>query len=248
MNRAPIASARTTVARALADTRAFRPLQGRGLRGLATPAFDLNGEDPAQALDRLIAGGQRYKHDRTSTVAAVTAGHQHWVIKRYNHQGLLHSLKRCLTGSRARKSFVRGLLLRQLGIPTPRPIAYLETRAGLLPGDGYIVCEQSRGETLHQLLMAGTLDHRDWPEIVARTRELVLKLHRLGITHGDIKHTNLLLDGDCLEIIDLDSLRIHRWHWQFERQRRKDEKALGTRIGGDPVAYVARKKVELGLV
>jgi len=232
---------------ALADKGAFPPLRGKGLGGLATPGFDLGGDDLGQTLHQLIAVGQRYKHDQTSTVAAVAAGGQRWVIKRYNHQGWLHGLKRCLASSRARKSFVRGLVLRHLGIPTPRPIAYLDTRRGPLPGDGYIICEQSRGETLHQLLMSGQLDRRRWPAVVALTRELVLRLHALGITHGDIKPTNLLLDGDRLEIIDLDSLGIHRWRWSFERQRRKDIRALDTRIGGDPAAYVARKKIELGL-
>lgn len=245
MNREVSAAARA-VQRALADTRAFPPLRGKGLRGLATPGFDLRGDDLGQTLGRLIAAGQRYKHDQTSTVAAVAAGGQRWVVKRYNHQGWLHGLKRCLISTRARKAFVRGLLLRHLGIPTPRPIAYLDTRRGPLPGDGYIVCEQSRGQTLHQLLMSGQLDHSHWPAVVALTRELVLRLHALGITHGDIKPTNLLLDGDHLEIIDLDSLRIHRWGWSFERQRRKDMRALDTRIGGDPAAYVARKKIELG--
>jgi len=243
-----VAEAVDTLRVQLRQGRGFRRLAGRHHRGLAVAGFPLDDQHLKETLDQLISQGHCYKHDQTSTVASARFDDQDWVIKRYNHQGLIHGLRRCFTTSRARKSFVLGLLLDRLGIATPKPLAYIETRSGPLPGDGYIVCEKSPGETLHHLLMTGQLDRALWPAVVAQTRELVAALHHLGITHGDVKHTNLLLGGDRLEIIDLDSLRIHRRLRRFERDRRKDASAVDNRVGGDPAAYIARKKVELGLI
>lgn len=226
----------------LREGRGFRRLAGSYHRGLAVAGFALEEEHLKVTLDQLIREGHRYKHDQTSTVVSARLGDQDRVIKRHNHQGLIHGLRRRFTTSRARRSFVLGLLLDRLGIATPKPLAYIETFFGQLPGDGYIICEKSAGETLHHLLMSGQLDPARWSGVVAQTRELVTALHALGITHGDIKHTNLLLDGDRLEIIDLDSLRVHRCQWRFERRRQKDMNAVDNRVGGDAGLYIERKK------
>lgn len=245
MINAEILSAHKELQAELAAEKDYTVIENRGGRGLIHRQCCLDTETLPDWFDEQLLTSDRYKHDTTSTVAPCCYGDNHWVIKRYNRQNFVHGLKLTLRSSRARRAFLVGLLLRKLGINTPKPLAYLETRSGILPGNSYILYEKSSGDTLHDLLMTGRLQAEQWPSIVDRTRILVGKLHRLGITHGDIKHTNLMLCGERLEVIDLDSLRIHRMPWRFARHQGKDLRAVEKRIGGDPEAYVAYKKVAL---
>lgn len=185
-------------------------------------------------LDQLLLHGQLIKHDRTSTVASIDAEGQAWIVKRYNNRGLLHSLRMCVGGARAKKAFYRGLLLQSLDIATPEPLFYvIKYRLGL-PYTSYIVNVRSQGEPLCDLFDRGQISTDDWAQAMTQAEDLVGRLHRLGITHGDLKSPNLLFDGIRLEVIDLDSLRVHRWQQAFRRFRDKDLNVLATRVTNYP--------------
>ncbi len=193
-----------------------------------------DGDAHWRQLDRLLETGRRIKHDHASTVAAVHIRDKTWVIKRYNHRGTVHSLRQRLGGVRGRRALRRGLLLRELGIATPRPLFCVVRRRRGLPWNSYIVTECSAGEPICDLFDRGQLGPAQWERVSASTRKLVSRLHGFAITHGDVKTPNILWDGQHLEIIDLDALRIHRCRALFERFRAKDERTLAQRVAAYP--------------
>lgn len=59
-----------------------------------------------------------------------------------------------------------------------------------------------------------------------RVNDLVLALLRVmadqGVSHGDMKHTNILYDGTGVVLTDLDAMRIGRTGWLRRYRCRRD--------------------------
>jgi serine/threonine protein kinase len=53
-------------------------------------------------------------------------------------------------------------------------------------------------------------------------KELLNKLAEHNITHGDLKHSNILITKNGPVLTDLDSMRTHRFSWMFKIRRTKD--------------------------
>lgn len=216
-------------------SRFFSPIKGAHARG----ACDIELLDFCQAqgdlcatLDDLIAKGFLYKSDSTSTVASVQVQDNHWLIKRYNHKGLPSTLKLLARASRAERAFHRALLLRKLHIATPQPLLYVVRYRKHLPYCCYIVSEKSQGDTLCNLFDNQGLSAEQWPVVVNQVADMLAQLHAQGITHGDIKPTNLLYHNGRVELIDLDAMRVHWLPTVFDRFKAKDYSALKRRVGG----------------
>ncbi|MFA5631243.1 MAG: glycosyltransferase [Porticoccaceae bacterium] len=184
------------------------------------------------ALNALIEAGHLYKSDQTSSVASVDVDGTGWVIKRYNNKGLVSTLKLVLRPSRAQRAFYKALILRNLEVQTPAPLMYVVTYKHGLPYCSYIINERSKGDTICNLADSNRIGRDEWPAVVAKTGNILDKLHLRGITHGDIKPTNILLDNGEIELIDLDSMRIHWSKKMFRHFRDKDLNALNSRVAG----------------
>jgi len=92
-------------------------------------------DEMAQALsnpDALIENGYLLKSGNTATVARVEIAGKTYVLKRYKIKKRVHSILRGLRWSRAAVSWLNGLLLEMLGIPTAKSYAYalIEERWG----------------------------------------------------------------------------------------------------------------------
>ena len=174
------------------------------------------------APDAAMAQGRLLKDGRTSTVAQVEQGGRLLVVKRYNLKNLRHALGRLWRPSRAWHSWREGHRLLFFGVATPRPLAVLEERVGPLRRRAFLVSAFCPGPNLLQCLEA------DQEPAAEMAREIVLlfaTLHRLRISHGDLKATNLLWHEGRLLVIDLDavvqhrSARSHARAWQKDRVR-----------------------------
>lgn len=162
-------------------------------------------------LDQLIqrpaavmARGRVLKHDAVTTVVEVGDGERRWVVKRYNTKNLWHAVRRALRTSRAVNCWHAADRLRQAGIDTPRPVAVLEERLfGILRGRSWFIHEFVDGETLDQAL----LRNRNQSALVSQATDIVLRLKRAGIVHGDLKATNFLVSGERIYLLDLDATR-----------------------------------------
>jgi len=188
--------------------------------------------DQAEALaplladpDAWIASGTLLKDGRTATVATVVIDGRTLVVKRYNIKGHAHALSRALRPSRAWHAWVEGHRLRLLGIPTPTPLAVIESRNGPLRGRAWLITEHCSGESLRR--------HYDGTETQPPTVAegdaictLFQTLQRARISHGDLKSHNLFWHDGRLSLIDLDAMVQHRSQSAYARAWRKDRARL----------------------
>ena len=211
---------------------------------------DFGGDKTASiisGIDPLLESGTIIKTDRATTVAKVTVAGRDVIIKRYNNQGFLNSLKYTLAGSRARRVWRETYLLQQLEIATPSALAYFDVFHRGRVIRSYLINEFCPAPILHYLLLDKLISITDWPAIADKVRQLLCRLHAKGVTHGDIKNSNIIYDEGELILIDLDSLIIHRSAKKLQRHINKDLNAFETKINSDPNEYIKRKKIELNI-
>ena len=179
----------------------------------------------APLLDDLDAScpGELLKDGNTATVWRTATQGRSLVVKRYNVKDRWHGLTRIIRESRASVSWRNAHMLHMFGIETPAPVAYCLNRADRLRPVGYFLAEEVVGINLRDWI-----DERynDQPEevrrVAAMAADLLARLERLQITHGDLKATNFILSDDRLFLIDLDSMHLHRFRPTFGRAWRRD--------------------------
>lgn len=173
--------------------------------------------------DAAIHGGRLLKDGGTCTVASASAGGDTVVIKRYNLKHWRHALSRAWRPSRAWHAWKEAHRLGFYGIATPRPLALVEERLGLLRGRAFLLTDYCPGENLLALLSPDAAPPAEIGEALTR---LFALLHRLKISHGDLKATNLLWHGGEVVLIDLDATRQHRSTKGYARAWRRDRARL----------------------
>lgn len=190
--------------------------------------FDRHFCQGAQALefiediDALTDKGRILKSDNTTCVSRISWNGKDVVIKRYNHKGFVHSLRHTIKRSRARRGWLHAHRLGVLNIATPRPLAYIENRKGLLVWKSYLVTEYVEGQKLYVFLRNATVGEK---ERLSMTRQVVAMLDDLGryrISHGDLKHTNILTTENGPVLTDLDGMQAHKLYLFYLIKRTKD--------------------------
>lgn len=158
----------------------------------------------------VMARGRVLKHDATTTVTLVRGDGCGWVIKRYNTKNLWHALRRQLRTSRALNCWRAAAWLRDAGIDTPRPVAVLEERYWrVLRGRSYLICKFIDGETLDKVLGRQALEGHvgDNDALIEQAAGIIRRLREHDIVHGDLKATNLVVQGGRVFLLDLDAAR-----------------------------------------
>jgi tRNA A-37 threonylcarbamoyl transferase component Bud32 len=175
-----------------------------------------------RAADALMRQGQVLKDDRASFVSRVLWNGHDTVVKRYNHRSLWHSLRHTIKGSRAKRNWLSAHRLVHLKIATPEPLAYIDQYRGPLLWQSYFVTRFVPGPQVHEILRDATII----PAQKERVSDLVLELlHRMaehGVSHGDMKHTNILYDGTNVVLTDLDAMRSGGAGWLCRHRYRRD--------------------------
>ncbi|MGA2093473.1 MAG: lipopolysaccharide kinase InaA family protein [Sedimentisphaerales bacterium] len=169
--------------------------------------------DFIEQIDTLMNKGQIFKNDKTSYVSRLMWNGKDIVIKRYNHRGLFHLLRHTIMGSRAKQSWLYGYRLMMLGIPTPKPVAYIELRKGPLVWKSYLITEYVDGQNLHYFLRDKAIGQERRFVVVRQILEMIENLHKNKITHRDLKPTNILVTADGPALTDLDAITVHKLNW-----------------------------------
>ena len=188
----------------------------------------------ADALDR--SPECTLKHARTTRVSAATLdgpdGPCELVFKRYNPKGLLWALRYSVRRSGGLRSWRAANALVTRHIPTAVPVAAWERRAGPILFDSGVVTERLVGaEELHAFVASTLAKLTGRQKVQARRKTAALlaallrNMHDRGLTHRDLKASNLLIVRDGADVrdvflIDLDGLRIVGD--VSDRRRRKD--------------------------
>jgi len=129
------------------------------------------------------------------------------VLKRHNLHKAGNVLKDLFRASKARRSYRKAYHLELLGIPTARVIATADRRAaGLLLRSYFLMHEVPGARQLGAILaMNGRVDRR----LVWEAGELIGRLHDEGLSHRDLKETNLVADDrGRLHLLDLNGLQF----------------------------------------
>lgn len=180
------------------------------------------------APDEAIARGSLLKAGNSATAALIRTGTCSFVIKRYNLnlRPLTKAVRAFLRPSRARISWLNAHRLRALKIPSPAPIALVERRLGPIRTTGYFVSEYIAGDTGDRVFRRTDLSHSQICSIAAKTAQLLGRLWDAGLTHGDLKGSNLLYCGNEPLLLDLDATRRHRIPAVLRFRRARDCRRL----------------------
>ncbi|MGI9328215.1 MAG: lipopolysaccharide kinase InaA family protein [Pseudomonadales bacterium] len=201
----------------LRDCTEFHAARGPGRRFVCRreslgPMLKQFAQDPEAVLHTATV----IKAGNTATVMRVMLDGESRIVKRYNIKGAMHRLRQSLRSkSRAERSWRNGHRLRFLRIPTPEPIALLETRHFGLRDVAYLITEDLGQLDLLGELKEQPLSQRRINQIV----ELFESLRLAKLCHGDTKATNLLVHNDALYLIDLDSMRTSVGGFDRDRER-----------------------------
>jgi tRNA A-37 threonylcarbamoyl transferase component Bud32 len=177
-------------------------------------------------IDSLMDTGRILKRGNTCYVSAVCFNNLRIVIKRYNNKGFFHSVRHTIKGSRACRCWLYGHRLGMLNIPTPRPLAFIVQKKGGLIWQSYIVTDYVEGQKLYDFLKSNQPEQQKFLLINEQLKILMKKLSKYRITHGDLKHTNILVTKDDVVLTDLDSLKFHRFGFCYRIRQSKDIKRL----------------------
>ena len=176
--------------------------------------------DSSAKLDRLIDSGSMLKDGNSATVVKAVVAGQPVVIKRYNLKNRWIAFKRLFQTSRARHSWYNAHLLEFMHLVTPAPIALLEEKWGPFTRRAYLITAWSAGESFGDMIDSGKAS----PEQATLFADLFQGLERAGVSHGDMKATNFLLDENGIKLIDLDAMRFHSRSGLFEKRFQKDRR------------------------
>ncbi|MBE0575117.1 MAG: phosphotransferase [Desulfuromonadales bacterium] len=161
--------------------------------------------DPDQAFEgaRICKPGSRNHTGQVELAGGC------YLLKRYNCRGWIYRFQNSMRPSRAVKNWdlMHHFLVR--GIPVPDPYLCLEERCCRLLGRSYILMKFFSGETLRQLWPK--LDERGCIDLVASLANLLGRMHRFGLLHGDLKWDNIMVQRDSrsmyIQLIDFDGAR-----------------------------------------
>jgi len=198
---------------------------------------DINPADLIEQIDALLHAGQVIKNGDTCHVSRLVWNHKDVVVKRYNHKGIVHSLRHTIKKSRARKAWLHAHRLQALNVATPRPVAYIEHRKGLLVWQSYLVTEYVEGTMLHSFIRDNNIAQRHRLDAITQVVDLLNRLWKYRITHGDLKHTNVLVTERGPILTDLDAMMVHRWKFLYRSKQKKDVERFLRKTNVSPDLY-----------
>lgn len=216
---------RQAIKKTLRTSKRFQAFKMDAFRGVTTKEF-FESSDLKQNvlhLDQLMCDGQILKDGNTCFVSRINLAGQQIVVKRYNHKGIMHSLRHTIKHSRARHCWLSAHRLAMFEIATPKPLAFVEQMKGPLVWNCYILTEYIEAPKLSEILSDSTLKQDQRQKLADETAQILAKLGIHRITHGDAKHTNILIGEHGPILTDLDSMKLHRCNCTYRLYRKKDQ-------------------------
>ncbi len=177
-------------------------------RSYQSPAFQLFINNPQASFK--APETQILKAGRTATVASINLAGRKLVVKRYNIKSFWHGLSLLFKPSRARLSWRLAHQLQFVGLPTAKPVAFIEKRFLGLRRNAYFVMEYIEGQRADVFFDHFSPEKSQDQTIAKRIIALFFNLARLRLSHGDLKITNILINSNQEPVlIDLDGMREH---------------------------------------
>ncbi len=160
------------------------------------------------------------------------------VLKYYHPKKIFKKLNYRIRGSRCQRSWIAGLALDKVGIPTPKPLLIAEQTSalGLLNSQSLLVTERAAGTSLRSLP----------PERLEMVIPLLTNHFELfsdyHIAHGDLKASNIIVDdANQPSFIDLDATRFLLSGKAWDRARASDRLRFKRNWQNHPAATMMEK-------
>ncbi|MHC4657570.1 MAG: lipopolysaccharide kinase InaA family protein [Planctomycetota bacterium] len=208
----------------LRTNKRHQEIKKRSYRGVAARDFFEEADfcEFLEDIDELMQRGQILKDGNTCFVSHISLAGKEVVVKRYNHKGIIHSVRHTIKKSRARRGWLHAHRLRMLNIATPRPLAYIESCKRIIVWKSYLITEYVRGQKLYDFMRDGKTDKDQRSKVTEQVKEVLERLGKYRITHGDLKHTNILITEKGPVLTDLDGMKVHEYEWLYRIRRAKD--------------------------
>lgn len=149
--------------------------------------------DFAASLPETFTKTGRTLYAGRNIVKEMDAGVQTLIVKKYHRPNIAQRVAYSFfKRSKAERAFDFAIRMRGLGIDTPHEVACVETRQHGMLDDSYFVSLPCMLPSLSSLLRRTDFDKRVADELAA----FVVRLHELGVMHGDLNLTNILYEQD----------------------------------------------------
>jgi len=160
----------------------------------------------------LVALGEPLRANKARHTVLLSWQSQQFVLKHYNEHTWRHALKQCVSPSRAWSTWSTTHRLVAAGVATPRPVACVENRWGVLRRDSFLMYPYVEGQTLRKCLLAEKRQHPTNAEHLWRQlSDLWRRLGQLRVSLADTNAGNFIIGPNGqLWVIDLDKARFHR--------------------------------------
>lgn len=192
-------------------------------------------------IHKLMSSGRILKDDTATTVVRAMWSGRDVVVKRYNYRGIFRAIADAARGSRARRAWRKGHLLLRIGVATPEPLAFIETKKFGLVRESFLITPYIEGANFHHYIRNKNLPADAIRRVAEQVRKILDTLATHKISHGDTKPSNFLVAGDVPVITDLDSMKIHRTTPMAQRWAKKDLMRFLTRINTDDIPAETRR-------
>jgi hypothetical protein len=160
-------------------------------------------------------------------VIVVEIDNRQVVIKRSNTKHWSQAFRRLFSRSRAKKNWMNANRLLSLGLKTFEPIAMVEERIGPLKWRSYLVCSYIQGIDALHYFACGAKPQQEWPHVANNIATLLDALSGHWISHRDLNLSNIILVDHQPWLIDLDSMRQHRFRlWANRGAKRERERFM----------------------
>ena len=202
---------------------------------------DVNSKDSelAQALadiDSCFAlKGKRLTQDPKSFVTRHTLDGQVFYRKCYVKSGKY--LRKYLGRSRVRAEWENLQFFQQIGVRTPKILAYGERKKGLMFERGALVTAEVSGavdlESLARDKQSVLYEPHAFRVICQQVAEFTRRLHDNRFAHNDLDWRNILVVPETLEVYFFDCPAGQRWCWPFLNYRKMKDLAHLDKIARD---------------
>jgi tRNA A-37 threonylcarbamoyl transferase component Bud32 len=161
--------------------------------------------------DLAFEGAQILKQGSRNHAGVVEIAGVRYVLKRYNCRGWGYRIGNAFRRSRAVRTWLVNWQYLVRGVPVPEPLLCLEERRCRLLLRSYILMEFVEDSVSLRARWA-TLVAAEKLRFVEFFGELLGRMHRVGMLHGDLKWDNLLVGSvssrETMRLVDLDGSSI----------------------------------------
>jgi tRNA A-37 threonylcarbamoyl transferase component Bud32 len=173
--------------------------------------------------DGLLRSSTLVKDGDRTTIVRLDSDGRHYILKRSNLRGPLHTAIHACLRSRAQWSWINANRVIGAGLLTPQPFALLETRLGPFRARSFLLTEHIAGIAPGEWIERHAGDRGAIDDLASRFGEVWRALGRARLSHGDMKQSNFIIDpDDRIWLVDLDGMRRRRVPILFERARARD--------------------------